>query len=209
MSQPYQEMLVRLELARCLGSNLSLPCIQVHRNALPIAAYRDQIISTLESAQVMVLSGETGWYDNSRMLVSWQILIHSCMMSSGKSTQVPSFILEDQLFRGKPCKIYCTEPRRISAISLAQRVSRELGDAPGTVGTNASLVGYSIRLESNTSKSTRLAFVTNGIALRMLEKGTNSSGKGVAFDEVTVSILIMEDLSCSLTLMFFLAHHRR
>lgn len=108
--------------------------------------------------------------------------------SSGKSTQVPSFILEDQLSQGKHCKIYCTEPRRISAISLAQRVSRELGDHPGAVGTQSSLVGYSIRLESNTSRNTRLAFVTNGIALRMLESGTGQGGQGTAFDEITVGI---------------------
>lgn len=106
--------------------------------------------------------------------------------SSGKSTQVPSFILEDQLSQGRHCKIYCTEPRRISAISLAQRVSRELGDPPGAVGTLSSLVGYSIRLESNTSRNTRLAFVTNGIALRMLESGTGQGGQGTAFDDITV-----------------------
>lgn len=51
----------------------------------------------------------------------------------------------------------------------------------------SSLVGYSIRLESNTSKNTRLAFVTNGIALRMLEGGTGQGGHGTAFDEITVS----------------------
>lgn len=50
----------------------------------------------------------------------------------------------------------------------------------------SSLVGYSIRLESNTSKNTRLAFVTNGIALRMLEGGTGHNGQGTAFDEITV-----------------------
>lgn len=106
---------------------------------------------------------------------------------SGKSTQLPAFILEDHLSRGKYCKIYCTEPRRISAISLAQRVSLELGDPPGSVGTLSSLVGYSIRLESNTTRNTRLAFVTNGIALRMLEGGSGSGGHGTAFDEITVS----------------------
>lgn len=137
--------------------------MRVQRDRLPIASFRQQILDTISENQVMVLSGETG---------------------CGKSTQLPAYILEDQLRQGKPCKIYVTEPRRISAISLAQRVSAELGDAPGQMGTNASLVGYSIRLEAKVSAQTRLAFVTNGIALRMLEAGS-VSGKGTAFDEVT------------------------
>ncbi|KAG1757436.1 P-loop containing nucleoside triphosphate hydrolase protein [Suillus lakei] len=139
-----------------------------HRNQLPIAKYKDEILSVLDCSQILVLSGETG---------------------CGKSTQVPAFILEDQLARGLPCKIYCTEPRRISAVSLAQRVSRELGDSAGAVGTSSSLVGYSIRLESNTTRNTRLAFVTNGIALRMLEGGTGPNGQGTAFDEITHIII--------------------
>ncbi|KAF8584485.1 P-loop containing nucleoside triphosphate hydrolase protein [Ramaria rubella] len=136
----------------------------VQRNNLPISHYRDEIISTLERSQVMVLSGETG---------------------CGKSTQLPAYILEDHLSRGQHCKIYCTEPRRISAISLAQRVSLELGEPPGSVGTLTSLVGYTIRLESNTTRNTKLAFVTNGIALRMLEGGSGNGGHGTAFDEIT------------------------
>jgi ATP-dependent RNA helicase DHX29 len=152
---------------------------------LPIAEYREEIIQILENSQVLVLSGETGWYGP----LSWTPFTFD-IPGSGKSTQVPAFILEDQLSRGKPCKIYCTEPRRISAISLAQRVSRELGDAPSAVGTLASLVGYAIRLESNTSRNTRLAFVTNGIALRMLEGGSGQGGQGTAFDEITASPLV-------------------
>lgn len=70
---------------------------------------------------------------------------------------------------GKPCKIYCTEPRRISAISLARRVSEELGEGRGDLGTPRSLVGYSIRLEANTSRETRLVYATTGIVMRMLE----------------------------------------
>jgi ATP-dependent RNA helicase DHX29 len=133
------------------------------RDGLPIASFRQQILDTIDQTQVMVLSGETG---------------------CGKSTQLPAYILEDQMAKGKPCKIYVTEPRRISAISLAQRVSAELGDAPGQMGTASSLVGYSIRLEAKISAQTRLAFVTNGIALRMLEAGS-APGKSTAFDEVT------------------------
>lgn len=108
------------------------------------------------------------------------------MFDSGKSTQVPAFILEDQLSRGKPCKIYCAEPRRISAISLAHRVSQELGDPPGAVGTPASLVGYSVRLESHTSRNTRLAYITYGIAIRMLEGDGKQGENGIGFDEITV-----------------------
>jgi len=132
------------------------------RQSLPIASFRQQIIESLETSQIVVLSGETG---------------------CGKSTQLPAYILEDQLSKGKACKIYVTEPRRISAISLAQRVSQELGERKGAVGSADSLVGYSIRMEAKVSSNTRLAFVTNGIALRMLESG--SAGRGTAFDQVT------------------------
>ncbi|KAI0307778.1 P-loop containing nucleoside triphosphate hydrolase protein [Multifurca ochricompacta] len=138
------------------------------RNKLPIAYYRDQIVECLETSQVLVLSGETG---------------------CGKSTQVPAFILEDQLSRGNACKVYCAEPRRISAISLAHRVSQELGDPPGAVGTPASLVGYSVRLENHTTRNTRLAYITYGIALRMLEGSGNHSDHGIAFDEITHIII--------------------
>ncbi|KAF7789912.1 hypothetical protein EIP86_000860 [Pleurotus ostreatoroseus] len=142
--------------------------MRFQRDTLPIAQYRAHILDALETSQVLVLSGETG---------------------CGKSTQIPSFILEDHLSKGRHCKIYCTEPRRISAISLANRVSRELGEPAGAVGTAGSLVGYSIRLESFTSKTTRLTFVTNGIALRMLEAGSGQGGMGSAFDEITHIII--------------------
>lgn len=139
-----------------------------HRKSLPIAKFRQQIIETLERSQILVLCGETG---------------------CGKSTQVPAFILEDHLGRGKQCKIYCTEPRRISAVSLAQRVSRELGDPPGVVGTPNSLVGYAIRLENHTTRNTRLAYVTTGIALKMLEGGASGLARGTDFDEITHIII--------------------
>ncbi|KAH8915725.1 P-loop containing nucleoside triphosphate hydrolase protein [Atractiella rhizophila] len=104
---------------------------------------------------------------------------------SGKSTQVPSFILESDMYLGKHVKILCTEPRRISATSLAQRVSRELGDSPGACGGRTSLVGYSIRLEARTSSSTRLIYATTGIVLRMLENEASTEDiTHIIIDEV-------------------------
>ncbi|KAG5952596.1 hypothetical protein E4U53_000472 [Claviceps sorghi] len=121
------------------------------RMQLPMWQFRSQVLKAVDDNQVVIVCGETG---------------------CGKSTQVPSFLLEHELLQGKHCKIYCTEPRRISAISLAKRVSEELGENKGDLGTNRSLVGYSIRLEANTSRETRLVFATTGIVMRMLE-GSN------------------------------------
>ena len=123
----------------------------VSRMQLPMWHFRQQVVDAVEREQVVIICGETG---------------------CGKSTQVPSFLLEHQLSLGRACKIFCTEPRRISAISLARRVSEELGENKGDLGTSRSLVGYSIRLESNTSRETRLVFATTGIVMRMLE-GSN------------------------------------
>ncbi|KAG0148747.1 hypothetical protein CROQUDRAFT_669777 [Cronartium quercuum f. sp. fusiforme G11] len=123
-----------------------------YRASLPIAVYRSIIVNTIDQNQVVVLCGETG---------------------CGKSTQLPAFILEHELSNGRAVKIFCTEPRRISAISLAQRVSQELGEPNGAVGQMGSLVGYNIRLESRTSPTTRLVYATTGIVLRMLENGTD------------------------------------
>ncbi|ESZ97414.1 hypothetical protein SBOR_2192 [Sclerotinia borealis F-4128] len=121
------------------------------RMQLPMWSFKNEVLSAIDRSQIVIVCGETG---------------------CGKSTQVPAFILEHQLSRGQPCKIYCTEPRRISAISLARRVSEELGERKSDIGTPRSLVGYAIRLESNTSKETRLIFATTGIVMRMLE-GSN------------------------------------
>ncbi|PFH62978.1 hypothetical protein XA68_10729 [Ophiocordyceps unilateralis] len=122
------------------------------RKQLPMWQFRPRVLQAVDKSQVVIICGETG---------------------CGKSTQVPSFLLEHELSQGKPCKIYCTEPRRISAISLARRVSEELGENKGDLGTCRSLVGYSIRLEANTSRETRLVYATTGIVMRMLESSND------------------------------------
>ncbi|PHH78428.1 hypothetical protein CDD82_3048 [Ophiocordyceps australis] len=124
------------------------------RKQLPMWGFRDQVLSTVDKNQVVIICGETG---------------------CGKSTQVPAFLLEHELSNGRACKIYCTEPRRISAISLAKRVSEELGENKSDLGTSRSLVGYSIRLEANTCRETRLVFATTGIVMRMLESSHDLS----------------------------------
>ena len=122
--------------------------ILLARQQLPISEHRERILQSLDMQQVMILCAETG---------------------AGKSTQVPAFILEDQLRSGRDCRILVTQPRRISAMSLARRVSEELGEARNDVGTHRSLVGYAIRLESKTTPSTRITYATTGVLLRMLE----------------------------------------
>ncbi|XP_078176454.1 helicase in vascular tissue and tapetum [Carex rostrata] len=116
---------------------------------LPIASFRDAITSTLENHQVVLISGETG---------------------CGKTTQVPQFILDQMWGRGESCKVVCTQPRRISAISVAERISSERGENVGDT------VGYKIRLESKGGKNSSIIFCTNGVLLRLLiGRGANLS----------------------------------
>ncbi|KAL8952548.1 MAG: hypothetical protein Q9222_001538 [Ikaeria aurantiellina] len=119
-----------------------------YRKTLPIWSFKERILQTIDTHQIVIVCGETG---------------------CGKSTQVPSFILEHELSLGRACKIYCTEPRRISAISLARRVCEEFGERKADLGTLRSLVGYAIRLESRLTSETKLVYATTGIVMRMLE----------------------------------------
>lgn len=80
---------------------------------------------------------------------------------------------------GGSCNIICTQPRRISAISLAERVANERADKVGNE------VGYSIRGESKQSSNTKLLFCTTGVLLRMVQDNTKLVGiSHVIIDEV-------------------------
>ncbi|XP_055531073.1 probable ATP-dependent RNA helicase DHX35 [Wyeomyia smithii] len=112
--------------------------LAAQRERLPIRQYRDQILYCLEQYQTLVLVGETG---------------------SGKSTQVPQYLYEF----GWHTKglIGVTEPRRISAITLADRVASERGELTGDT------VGVSIRFVSKCNpESTKIKYMTEGILLR-------------------------------------------
>lgn len=106
------------------------------RQKLPIFAYRSKILATLAEHRVMILVGETG---------------------SGKTTQIPQYIFESNAQE----KVAITQPRRVAAISVAQRVAEEVSKGP--VGTT---VGYCVRFDDTTSKETRLKFMTDGMLMR-------------------------------------------
>ncbi|XP_034512125.1 ATP-dependent RNA helicase DHX29 isoform X2 [Ailuropoda melanoleuca] len=153
-------------LFRKLRSTPKYQRLLKERQQLPVFKHRNSIVETLKRHRVVVVAGETG---------------------SGKSTQVPHFLLEDLLINEwgtSKCNIVCTQPRRISAVSLATRVCDELGCENGPGGRN-SLCGYQIRMESRASESTRLLYCTTGVLLRKLqEDGLLTNVSHVIVDEV-------------------------
>ena len=103
---------------------------------LPITARKDEIIKTIRENQVVVLAGETG---------------------SGKTTQIPKFCMAAG--RGIEGKIGCTQPRRIAALSVADRIADELGEKPGQS------VGYKIRFQDKDKPTSTIKIMTDGILL--------------------------------------------
>lgn len=133
------------------------------RQKLPSYSKKEEIISMIRSNQVTVISGETG---------------------CGKTTQVPQFILDDCIVRGEgsQCHIICTQPRRISAVSVAQRVADERVEKCG----QGNSVGYSIRLERKMPRHTgSILFCTTGILIKYLESDPDlSSASHIIVDEI-------------------------
>ncbi|KAK2762873.1 putative ATP-dependent RNA helicase dhr2 [Arachnomyces sp. PD_36] len=162
--------------------------LELRRN-LPIFPNADEIRGHLKRTDVMLLIGETG---------------------SGKSTQVPQFLVNEEWCRAKTVKVAAaaapgsdadadgkkyskvnvggciaiTQPRRVAAISLARRVADEMGTPLGS-SSPASKVGYSVRFDSSTSPSTRIKFLTEGMLLQeMLRDPWLTKYSAVVVDEV-------------------------
>lgn len=101
---------------------------------LPISGMKDEISQAIGNHQVVVIAGDTG---------------------SGKTTQIPKMCLEAG--RGETGMIGCTQPRRIAAVSVAERVAEEVRDT--------SRIGYKIRFKDMTGPQTRIKFMTDGVLL--------------------------------------------
>ncbi|KAG6746825.1 hypothetical protein POTOM_049194 [Populus tomentosa] len=130
------------------------------RRSLPAYKEKDVLLKAVSENQVIVVSGETG---------------------CGKTTQLPQYILESEIEadRGAACSIICTQPRRISAMAVSERVAAERGEKLGES------VGYKVRLEGIRGRDTRLLFCTTGILLRRLLLDRNLKGvTHVIVDEI-------------------------
>lgn len=108
--------------------------IKRQRESLPMFQYRNALIDAVRRYQVLVVVSETG---------------------SGKTTQIPQYLVEDGFSR-----VACTQPRRVAAMSVAARVAHEMNVKLG------SEVGYSIRFEDCTSTNTAIKYLTDGMLLR-------------------------------------------
>ncbi|RUP44791.1 Asp-Glu-Ala-His box polypeptide 38, isoform CRA_d, partial [Jimgerdemannia flammicorona] len=111
--------------------------IREQREYLPVFAVRENLMQVVRDNQVVVIVGETG---------------------SGKTTQLTQYLHEDGYSNFG--LIGCTQPRRVAAMSVAKRVAEEMECKLG------STVGYAIRFEDNTSESTLIKYMTDGILLR-------------------------------------------
>ncbi|KAI1646454.1 P-loop containing nucleoside triphosphate hydrolase protein [Daldinia loculata] len=109
------------------------------RRNLPVHKQRQEFLDLYHKSQILVFVGETG---------------------SGKTTQIPQYVVYDELPHLSRKLVACTQPRRVAAMSVAQRVADELDV---TLGEE---VGYSIRFEDKTSSKTMLKYMTDGMLLR-------------------------------------------
>jgi ATP-dependent helicase HrpA len=103
---------------------------------LPVSGMRDEILATLRAHQVVIVAGATG---------------------SGKTTQLPKMLLE----LGKT-SIGHTQPRRIAARTISERIAEELGDSE--------IVGYQVRFTDTVGKNTRIKLMTDGILLNEIHR---------------------------------------
>jgi len=142
---------------------------------LPVSARRDDIAAAIRDHQVVIVSGETG---------------------SGKTTQLPKILLD--LGRGRDGQIGHTQPRRIAARTVAERISEEITGGSGALGT---IVGYQVRFTDQSSEGTLVKVMTDGILLAQIQRDP----KLLAYD----TLIIDEAHERSLNIDFILGYLTR
>lgn len=138
------------------------------RAALPVYGHSAEFLRAVEDNPVVVLMAETG---------------------SGKTTQMPQIILDDWIQKGKggECNIVCTQPRRIAAISIAQRVASERGEQVGES------VGYQVRFDSRLpDRDGSILFCTTGIFLKRYHLGSTSDPSKRSFVDDLTHVIVDE-----------------
>uniref|UniRef100_A0A0G4HCF0 Uncharacterized protein n=1 Tax=Chromera velia CCMP2878 TaxID=1169474 RepID=A0A0G4HCF0_9ALVE len=151
------------------------------RKLLPAWQWREVVLESVRNHQVTVIVGDTG---------------------CGKTTQVPQLLLEEGIEKGEQRGIICTQPRRIAALSVADRVKSEFGlneltveeatpkrvEAGGLEGKGncwKKLIGHQIRFQCDADTNTRLLYCTQGIFLKRILCDPDLSGVShVVVDEV-------------------------
>ena len=140
-------------------TDVNLQELQKKRSELPIFNMKNEILTTIQESSVVLIRGNTG---------------------CGKTTQVCQFILDDYVSSGQGayCNIICTQPRRISAVSVADRVASERTEDLGLS------IGYTVRFESILPRPYgAVLFCTVGVLLRKLEAGLRGVSH-VIIDEI-------------------------
>ncbi|XP_071972015.1 ATP-dependent RNA helicase TDRD9 [Engystomops pustulosus] len=125
----------------CEVGKMPIPEKEVQYPELPILKNREELITLIESNSVVIVHGETG---------------------SGKSTQLPQYILDYHMHRSAYCNVVVTQPRKIAACSIATWISKER-KWPLT-----GLIGYQVSLEKKASADTRLIYMTTGVLLQKI-----------------------------------------
>lgn len=145
---------------------------QAKRENLPSYKMKEEILKIINENQVILISGETG---------------------CGKTTQVAQFILDEAILskNGSKCQIVCTQPRRISAITIAERVAAERDEKL------MNSVGYQIRLENRPPRSQgSILFCTAGVLVKRMEANPSLDNiSHLILDEVHE-----RDIICDLTI---------
>jgi ATP-dependent RNA helicase DHX37/DHR1 len=143
--------------------------IQTARLQLPVVGEEQQIMESISQNDVLILCSETG---------------------SGKTTQIPQFLYEAGYSHPEKYKgmIGVTQPRRVAAVSMANRVRTEMGE-------QGSGVGYQVRYDSQVRRDTRIKFMTDGILLRELSTASMAGEQGNKADLLMLkySVIIIDE----------------